>query len=427
MKTYRAALAAALVVSGSGIALHGAADGQVLDSLRNRGKQQPQQQGEQQQQQGRIPNLGREESAAIAPLLQAVQAQDWPTANAALPAAQAGARTPPALYLVGQLTLEIGRGTQNRALQAQGVDAMLASGAAPAEVVPNLRAAQAAFAIDANDFARAEPVVAALVEANPNDINRITQLAQIKVRLNKNAEALALYQRVLQLSEAAGTRASEDVYQRTLAIAYQARMQPQAAQLSRTLVTAYPTPANWRSALGVYRELAGPGVQELDVYRLMRAVGALTSEADYVQYAEAAERGTLFGEAKTAYEAGLSSNAIRGAASYARQKVTSLTARITEDRASLPQQRTQALAGSDGARVVSIADAYFGYGQYADAVPLYRTALQKGADANLVNLRLGAALAMAGQRAEAEAALRAVTGPRADLAQFWLLWLSTRT
>ena len=54
-------------------------------------------------------------------------------------------------------------------------------------------------------------------------------------------------------------------------------------------------------------------------------------------------------------------------------------------------------------------------------------ALQKGGeDANLVNSRLGAALALAGRRPEAEAALRAVTGPRADLAGFWLAWLARR-
>ena len=70
-------------------------------------------------------------------------------------------------------------------------------------------------------------------------------------------------------------------------------------------------------------------------------------------------------------------------------------------------------------------DAYYGYGQYAEAAELYRAALQKGADANIGNLRLGAALAQGRQRAQAEAAFRAVTGPGADLAQLWLLWLST--
>ena len=49
---------------------------------------------------------------------------------------------------------------------------------------------------------------------------------------------------------------------------------------------------------------------------------------------------------------------------------------------------------------------------------------RRAADANLANIRLGAALALAGKRAEAETAFRAVTGPRAELAQLWLLWLS---
>ena len=73
------------------------------------------------------------------------------------------------------------------------------------------------------------------------------------------------------------------------------------------------------------------------------------------------------------------------------------------------------------------ADNFYAYGQYAEAATLYALALQKGGeDPNLVNLRLGAALAMAGRRPEAEAALRLVTGPRADLAGFWLTWLSRR-
>jgi hypothetical protein len=74
-----------------------------------------------------------------------------------------------------------------------------------------------------------------------------------------------------------------------------------------------------------------------------------------------------------------------------------------------------------------VADSLYGYGQYAEAAELYRAALQKGGvDANLANTRLGEALALAGQRAQAEAAFHAVTGPRAELAQYWLLWLSSR-
>jgi hypothetical protein len=45
-------------------------------------------------------------------------------------------------------------------------------------------------------------------------------------------------------------------------------------------------------------------------------------------------------------------------------------------------------------------------------------------DANLVNTRLGIALAMLGQKDEAKAAFGAVTAPpRNEIARFWTTWL----
>ena len=85
------------------------------------------------------------------------------------------------------------------------------------------------------------------------------------------------------------------------------------------------------------------------------------------------------------------------------------------------------MAAANGQAARATADAHLGYGLYTEAAELYRAALQKGGeDANLVNLRLGMALALAGRRAEAETAFRAVTGPRAELASYWLLWLAGR-
>ena len=138
--------------------------------------------------------------------------------------------------------------------------------------------------------------------------------------------------------------------------------------------------------------------------------------------------GAVFGEVKAVLEEGLGRNLITSQrrlcprAAHASQPADRRGPRIAgggAPRAPWPATTARAL--------LRLADAYYGYGEYAEAAELYRAALQKGADANIVNTRLGAALAMAGQRAEAEAAFRAVTGPRAELANFWLLWLSSRT
>lgn len=440
MKISRAALAATLL-GGSAILLVQAAPAHAqsaLNSLRGRQSNRNQQQQQQQQegtpapapapaqgQHGQINNMSREESAAIMPLYTAVQAQDWPTATAAVPAAQAGAASPAARYLVGQLQFQIARNTQNVALQAQALDAMVASGGAPAEAMPQLYGLQANLALDANNFAAAEGALTRLLALAPDDVAHITQLAQVKNRLNKRAEALPLFQRAIELSEAGGQHAPEPLYRQTLGVAYEARMVPQAIALSRTLVTYYPNADNWRAVLGVYRDIGNNAGAELDLRRLMRATGALVSERDYFEYAQAANRGGLPGEVKTVLDEGMTRHVFRASAGDAQQMLTAATARITEDRASLPRLRTAALAAAAGQQARTTGDAYYGYGQYADAAAMYRAALQKGGeDAGLLNLRLGAALAMAGQRAEAEAAFHAVAGARADLAGYWLLWLA---
>jgi hypothetical protein len=101
--------------------------------------------------------------------------------------------------------------------------------------------------------------------------------------------------------------------------------------------------------------------------------------------------------------------------------------RATADKAGLSAKQTAALAAATGAPALAAADAVLASGDHAKAVPLYRAALQKGGvDPNVVNTRLGLALALADNRAEAETAFRAVTGPRAELASLWLTWLAQR-
>ena len=425
--TSKLALAAALIAGGAGLLPAPlpttAAEAQVLDSLRSRQRGRAQQQ-QQEARPARIGELSAEESAAILPLYQASEAQDWAAASAALPAAQAGARTAAARYLVGQLMLRVASGTNNAQLQGQAVEMMLASGAAPAEAMRPLLSAQADAALAASNFAAAETAVQRLVEMNPNDAEMVVRLAQIKARLNKTQEANALYQRAMQLSQSSGQPVPEALYRQQLAAAYEARSLQPAMEAARGLLQAYPTADNWRSALTIYRELGGTDAA-LDVFRLMRATRSLTGEADYVRYAEAANQAASFGEVKAVLDEAMGRNAITATNSgFAREMLATAERRIAQDRPSLPGERSAALAGNDGRAALRLGDAFYGYGQYTEAAELYRAAAQKGADGNVANLRLGAALAQAGQRAQAEAALNAVTGPRAELAKMWLLWLN---
>ena len=72
-------------------------------------------------------------------------------------------------------------------------------------------------------------------------------------------------------------------------------------------------------------------------------------------------------------------------------------------------------------------DTLYGLGAFAEAAPLFKAAVAKGGvDANLANLRLGMALARAGDKAGAAAALNAVAGPQANVAKYWLIWVNSQ-
>jgi len=367
-------------------------------------------------------HLSRPEQVALQPALAAVGASDWATATTALAAAEPQVRGNDAKYLVGQIRLRIGIGTNNRAMQSQAVDELLASGAALPTELRALYENQMEFAMAAGDTAKAQRAMAELDRISPNDPNRYIRLAQIRVAANDSAGAIGLYQQAIQAQQRANQPIPADWRRQIASIAYRAHS-PDTVRYMREWLAAAPSPAAWHDTIALYAEANAP--LKLDSYRLMRAAGAMTSERDFMELYQAANAVRAFGEVQAVLQDGLQRNLITQNASYARESLALATRRATDDRSSLAESRRSALAGT-AAAALSMGDAYYGYGQYAEAAELYRAALQKGTDAGTGNLRLGAALALGGQRAPAEAAFRAVTGPGAELAQLWLLWLSTR-
>jgi len=371
-------------------------------------------------------NLSRAERAAMQPAIIAVNAGDWAAAEAALPAADAAARGADARYAIAQIRLRIGIETNNVAIQTRAIDDLIASGGATAEEMPGLLENQASLAQAAGDTAKVERALNRLMEINPNDPNAVVRVARVR-GANDAPGAIALYQRAIEMQQRAGQPVPTEWRQQIVQIAYQERM-PQTVPYLREWLTAAPSPSLWHDSLVIYRQVsnATPALQ-LDIYRLMRAAQALTSEQAIMEYAEAANAVRSHGEVQAALQDGLNRNLITVNTDYARGRLATASGRVAEDRASLPEQRREAMAARDGTHALAVADAYFSYGEYGPAAELYRAALEKGGqDANLVNSRLGAALALAGRRAEAETVFRSITGDRAELAQFWLLWLSQR-
>lgn len=433
MRMSKAALAAIFAGAGTMLAVSVPVNAQVLDSLRQRQSRQNQQQPQQPRGGCRVGaegerqfQLSQAECTGLQPLLNAVTAQDWAGARAAIPAAQAAATSADAKYLVGQGMLHIGVNANDTALQSQAVDALIASGGAQQSEMRALYENQLRFATQAGDTAKAQQAQARLdAMMDPNDPSRFARQADARVQARDYAGAVPLYLQAIQAVQGANQTVPPVLRRNLAAAAFQAR-DTNTLRYFREWLTAEPSPNSWHDTLAVFAEQGANAGMKLDIYRLMRGAGAMMAERDYIQYAEAADQARAYGEVAAVLQEGLSRNLITTNGEYARGTLAQANQRYTAFRPIMAQERQAALSGNDLQHVMYVADAHYAAGQFAEAAELYRAALQKGADANTANIRIGAALAQAGQRAEAEAALRAVTGPRAELAQLWLLWLSSR-
>ncbi|HEX8668855.1 MAG TPA: hypothetical protein VF727_10855 [Allosphingosinicella sp.] len=373
------------------------------------------------------PSLSKEERAALAALQAAINSRNYAAAGPALSAAQAAARSKEARYYTNILQLRLARESGNLAAEAAAIDALLASGSVPQAEIGNYYAAQGTLALRNGNRERAEASLTRAVELAPSTDTLLT-LAQMKIDTRRSGQALPLVERAIELRRASGQPVPESWYRRALSLATQNAAGPQALRLNREWIAAYPSATNWRDALLVYRDYAQPDPAALvDTFRLMRLSHALAGERDYMEAAQAFTGAKLPGESRSVFEEGVSGRVVDPAKGTFKEAIAASTRAATAARGKLAALRTAATGAATGGPALDAGDQFLSFGDYAAAVDLYQAALQKGgADASAVNTRLGIALALAGRRAEAETAFRAVSGPRAELAQLWLVWLGQR-
>lgn len=370
----------------------------------------------------RTPKISRQASKPVQALQKAVNDKNTAEIPAALAAAQAAAKTEDDRYAIAILQLKAAADAGDKAGIASAIEAMLASGSVTEEEKFPLYLNVAQTYDSLNQAARAAHYYQLALEKNPSSVEATAGLAEAKVAQGQAAEGLALLQKGIAL-QSAGGRPSETWLKRALQIAYKAKL-PQAVELSRDWVRAYPTSEAWQNSLAIYQNLAQlEEAESLDLLRLKRATGTLTG-SDYFNYGDIAVRKGFSGEAKSVLEEGFAANTIdRNDPSFS-QLYALATQRTKGDRESLPAAPRP---DANARQTLNTGDAYFGYGDYAKAVEFYRAALAKpDADAGLINLHLGMALARQGDKAGATAALNAASASHADLTQFWLIYVNSK-
>jgi hypothetical protein len=372
--------------------------------------------------------LSKEFRAAAGPVEADIKANKLDGMAARLDALTSQFKLPDEQFILGARRYEFGRATNNQAELRKAVITMIDSKSSLNNNAAQLNAAAGQYAYNAQDFPDALARLNEAVRLGNKEPDTFILMAEASFRSNNIPQGLGYAGQAVAAKKALGQRAPEDWFRRPLSLSIRAKLPTEIAKWSRELVGAYPSPQNWRDTLLTFKDGAKlDGQPALDVMRLIRSAKALAGERDYFEYAALATERGLPGEAKAVIDEGMASGAISKASRPLNELLAAATAKVAGDLSSLAASEKRASTDAAGKIAAGTADAYLGYGQDSKAVPLYRLALQKGqVDNDAVNTRLGIALARQGQVPEAKQAFAAVTGPRAEVAKYWMLWLESK-
>jgi tetratricopeptide (TPR) repeat protein len=360
---------------------------------------------------------------AIVELQDAVNKNDYASVPAKVAAANAVAKTKEDRYLIGQFQLKGAVAAKDNAGMASAIETLASSGYLDSAKASDLYVALGGTYYNAKQYPQAAASYQKAIALSPSNTEALSLLGESMIAQGDKAGAASVFQRAVQAKVAAGQKPDEALLKRAVAVAYDVQS-PTSIELAREWVSAYPSPSSWSDAIAIYSNLHHPDVEgTLDLLRLKQSTGALKSGSEYAQYIRAAADQNNYNEAQAALDAAVAANLI----DPKKAEYSDLANLKSKPKATAADLAEATKTAQSGMALLRIGDRYASMGDYAKAVELYRMSMGKpGVDSEVANLHIGMALVRAGDKAGATAALKAVTGPRADIAKFWLTYLNQR-
>ena len=370
----------------------------------------------------------------------ALQAKNVATAEPAIVAIEGAAKTDDDKYIAAAFRLQLesikvsaataaGSKVDAAAMKAP-LDVLLVNPKTPPEQLPAYTYQRGAIAFDQRNYPEALTYFNKAKQLGYNNPDLALQIVKAKIDSGDVQGGTADLETAVQTMNAAGQKAPEDYYRYAISKTMAGKLNAQTIGWMKRYVAAYPTAKTWREVLYNYGLQQGSVVtldkyQTVDLFRLLRQTKGLADQYSYEEYGQKVLDMGLPDEAKAVIAEGRASGKLP-----ATGNATAILADANKSIAaegSLATVEKKAAASATGALSAQTADAYFGKGDYAHAIPLYTQALQKGGvKADDVNTHLGMAKALSGDKAGAKAAFAAVSGaPRADIAGFWSAWVDS--
>jgi len=320
--------------------------------------------------------------------------------------------------------------TNDRTKAGESFVAVVKNPATPVEDRKNL----AGGAIELAAEAKNGPLVAELVAIAEKDgitnADIYAPIAQYYYSINDNPNTVLYAQKGIDLATTQGKVAQYGLYQ-LLTFGYD-KMKDRPNEIKGLTLMArdYGKPEDWKYLLDFSLEFLPKNnknaaeIAALNIYRLRLLVGADWSSSNFLEAADAADAVKAFGDERTFLQMGIAKGVFNQA--KVAPTVAKNNADAKKDEPALPQIEKIA---KDGKALTSVAEAYYGYGRYADAARAAQNAINAGGpyvpEAKLV---LAMSQVRQGNEAAAKQTLANFTGDPAlvRVADLWNTYLSRR-
>jgi hypothetical protein len=379
------------------------------------------------------PKLSKAASKLMSEAQKAFTAKDWATMLAKIKEAQAlPDLTDYDKYVVNYfMGLALYNGGDKVSSTPYFVAAAESTAAPPEERIPALR-----IAIDlenqAKDFAKVKTLGQQLADAGGLNgaVTGVVAFAYYSTGDYPNAKVFA--QKSVDTDLAAGKTPDRSAYQVLLMIQNRQKDIPGETKTLEIMSTNYGDADDWgyllQFSIGFLpASKDNRAIAALYLYRLQLTVGAKTTADDYLLMADLALGQRLPGEAQRALQKGLDEGTLSQAKAAA--ALNKANAQAKADEATLPAADAAAAKSPSAAGDVSVAEDYYGYGKYADAIRVAQRAIAKGGPKVIeAKLLLGVAQAQLGDDAAAAQSLALVRGDAAleRAAQLWMLYATRK-
>ncbi|WP_043287252.1 tetratricopeptide repeat protein [Paraburkholderia oxyphila] len=326
-------------------------------------------------------------------------------------------KTPYETYMVEEMRGAAAVAAGQNGVAAQAWESLLASGQLKGEDEQRTTAALAGIYFQQKNYAQAIKVAQRYQKAGGGDPQMATLLVESYYLSGDYASAVHLLNTSVDAQVRSGHAPDEAQLQLLGTCAQHANDQGAYRGALEKLVAYHPKQAYWDDLLHAIRSKPGYfGALDLDTYRLRRATGSLASANDYMEMTQLAIVAGSTAEGKQVIDQGFASGVLGHDAGADREhRLQALAAK-------------RAQAGPDPANPVAPFDAAFNQvyaGQARQGLATMEALIAKGGldHPDLAQLRLGEAYYVAGQKARAVQAFKAVKGTdgSADLAQLWIL------